>query len=997
MKKFILAIIIAAFAIGLQLNAQSNYIRLTEHPDIDGYPVFSPKGDKIYFNSTRTSTTKTYEYTSIWMYNLENNLETEIIKLNPPFSNGTIYPALSISKNSDTLFFKEVNGLWEIYMIDLSKINSFPEIKYGSVGTEGKFKELLNVPAGNASSNVIYNPLTDELIWVANISLSGFPFTTYSIRKAKKSELNGQSTMSGGTEIFRTSTKGNISQHRCHPISLSPDFGKIVVAMILDSNGCNKCQKDLYIIDINSGKIIKQLTTDGANRVSHEDPDWSPDGQWISFTSNREGLSSIWIIRPDGTDLTRLTCDTTYDYGASWSPDSKQIAFTSVKDGNHDIYLLDIDQCLNILGSKSSSFENKNIVINKDACFDSSNKSVMICPSLNWSGGSVWYKKKFPVQQGFSTEFSFRMSDGVDKYVDEQYPGADGIAFVIQNYDNNAIGSFGGGIGFENIPNSLAIEFDTYKNISEDSEFNLDDPNENHIAVFCNGTLRNTAKHNSTSNIATNDNILDLVPDSSIFYSKIEYNIESNTLKVWLDTNDLFLNSPVIFISDLDISKLMDLTCNEYSWMGFTSSSGNAYEKHEILSWTLCNNPSSISIPNPEITSGKDTVCENSIQEYTSNINNIVDYNWIVEGGIILTGQNTDRITIIWGNNNQGKITLTQKSKDNGCSNIYIKKVTIKRLPDIEIIGNDDFCLEQISTFKANISDDVVFKWEVTGGEILGFDNQDSILVLWKDDGQNKILLHLNFPDCNAIDSVVKNISVHPLPEITINEPNIYCLKDSPIELDIASPEGGTYYGSGVTSNILFPKVAGIGKHDIYYLYTDPETNCKNTAKSKFTILPSPEKPIITVIQKKLISSPSFRYQWYNEEGKIEGAVNQEYIPDKSGQFYVMLIDENGCKSEMSEPFYFDITDVKNYITEDNDIKIYPNPASDEIIIKNIGDKVITVLEIQDVLGRSVNYQINHVDFNHILVKTKNFESGLYILTFKDNANIYRKIFYVLR
>lgn len=45
--------------------------------------------------------------------------------------------------------------------------------------------------------------------------------------------------------------------------------------------------------------------------ASHPDLDYnasfSPDGQWIIFTSHRDGNADLYRIRPDGSDLQRLT------------------------------------------------------------------------------------------------------------------------------------------------------------------------------------------------------------------------------------------------------------------------------------------------------------------------------------------------------------------------------------------------------------------------------------------------------------------------------------------------------------------------------------------------------------------------------------------------------------------------------------------------------------------------------------------------------------------
>ena len=71
-------------------------------------------------------------------------------------------------------------------------------------------------------------------------------------------------------------------------------------------------------------------------------PAWSRDGQWIVFTSERDGQSEIYRVRPDGTALERLTNQPSYDDQAAVSPDGNQIVFVSTRaEGTADLWILD--------------------------------------------------------------------------------------------------------------------------------------------------------------------------------------------------------------------------------------------------------------------------------------------------------------------------------------------------------------------------------------------------------------------------------------------------------------------------------------------------------------------------------------------------------------------------------------------------------------------------------------------------------------------------------
>ena len=65
-----------------------------------------------------------------------------------------------------------------------------------------------------------------------------------------------------------------------------------------------------------------------------DDPDWSPDGSRIAFTSHGVGdtgqdseTAEIWTMNPDGSDRMRLTFNNEEERAPSWSPDGTKILY----------------------------------------------------------------------------------------------------------------------------------------------------------------------------------------------------------------------------------------------------------------------------------------------------------------------------------------------------------------------------------------------------------------------------------------------------------------------------------------------------------------------------------------------------------------------------------------------------------------------------------------------------------------------------------------------
>jgi Tol biopolymer transport system component len=100
---------------------------------------------------------------------------------------------------------------------------------------------------------------------------------------------------------------------------------------------------DIYVIDLD-GENLQRLTR---HQSTDEYAAWSPDGEHIAFGSLRNGNFDVFVMRSDGSELRQITSSAATDFRPSWSPDGEWIAFSSTRASeaamrtyNYDIYLM---------------------------------------------------------------------------------------------------------------------------------------------------------------------------------------------------------------------------------------------------------------------------------------------------------------------------------------------------------------------------------------------------------------------------------------------------------------------------------------------------------------------------------------------------------------------------------------------------------------------------------------------------------------------------------
>lgn len=186
---------------------------------------------------------------------------------------------------------------------------------------------------------------------------------------------------------------------------------------------------------------------------------------------------------------------------------------------------------------------------------------VSVAQAMEFTAGAALHAEPVRFGAGFSTSFSF-VIENVGGITDANgFLGADGMAFLIHDDPNYEPGF----MGFGQLANSVAVEFDTWKNGTEDSS--------NHIGIMRDGVLEHGPAHPEIE-----------VPgdfeDGSTWFAWIDY--DGATLEVYLSPTGTKPDTPT-HAEVLDIAGIVGTGIGR---VGFAGSTGEGFENFVVRSWT---------------------------------------------------------------------------------------------------------------------------------------------------------------------------------------------------------------------------------------------------------------------------------------------------------------------------------------------------------------------------------------------------------------------------
>lgn len=92
---------------------------------------------------------------------------------------------------------------------------------------------------------------------------------------------------------------------------------------------------DIYLRDLQNGPTHILTSANGADAS----PEFSPDGQWVAFMSDRTGSFNIYVMRVDGSEAHSIGGRLNDERWPIWTPDGEWVIFSSIGgDGTPTLY-----------------------------------------------------------------------------------------------------------------------------------------------------------------------------------------------------------------------------------------------------------------------------------------------------------------------------------------------------------------------------------------------------------------------------------------------------------------------------------------------------------------------------------------------------------------------------------------------------------------------------------------------------------------------------------
>ncbi|MDD3437391.1 MAG: S8 family serine peptidase [Candidatus Gastranaerophilales bacterium] len=394
---------------------------------------------------------------------------------------------------------------------------------------------------------------------------------------------------------------------------------------------------------------------------------------------------------------------------------------------------------------------------------------------------------------------------------------------------------------------------------------------------------------------------------------------------------------------------------------------------------------------------GSTTFCTGGSVTLNAVYNSGLSYQW-QKNGINISGANSNSYTVTQA----GTYSLHIQTLGGICeaySNSIV--ITVNSLPSSAgtISGTTSVCQGQNSvTYSVpTIANATSYIWTLPSGAT-GSSSTNNITVNYSTSAVSGNITVKGHNTCGVGSTSTLPITVNSLPQNagSITGTTTVCQGQNSVTYTVLTiPYANSYIwtlpsgasGTSTTNSI----VVDFGTTAISGDITVKGTNsCGDGTVSTLpvTVNIKPTTPLITLNGLVLQSDSPNGNLWFNQNGIINGATNQNYTVTVDGDYYV-IVSLLGCDSDPSNIINVTVTGIE-VVESGRVIKVYPNPVSNELIIEIEGNNGKVDFDILNAIGQIV---FKGILVDKTTVQTRDFAPGVYLIKLENGKTFeFKKI-----
>ena len=381
--------------------------------------------------------------------------------------------------------------------------------------------------------------------------------------------------------------------------------------------------------------------------------------------------------------------------------------------------------------------------------------------------------------------------------------------------------------------------------------------------------------------------------------------------------------------------------------------------------------------------------------EYAGAAGPVANFSWDFGSGSLTSGTVFDTMFVVFPQADTTDILLSVE--DNGCVSSPVSQTAIIHpiptaqftLNSNNLCSNDTLILNYTGTAGATAN----YSWDLASANILSGSDAGPYQLQWNTGGAIDLSLSVEEHGCVS-EQENHSLTVVQSPTSDFSISNPVCVEEEALieYLGNATAVATYTWETDGAINTLFgqgPHHASWATQGVKQVALLVEENGCSSLETvvPVSVNPLPDEPVATLTGNIFTSSSSSDIQWLLNGNPIQGATSQFYTATETGFYQVEVSNIYGC-SVQSEMVYFDYTSVEE-IGENQQIKIYPNPANDLMYVDLQAINGTSNIQLFDLNGREIDLGNSEDSLGVVEIDVSGLGAGTYLLRISNDAFVF--------